>query len=158
MRRFLTALLLCAAAVTLTAAEPAEKQYSAAELEAAETLLKLDGTELILNQVIQSTIDAYIRQSPDLEPYREIVRRFIEKSFGFPALRDDLVRLTLEHYTPAEIDGLIAFYRTPLGEKKAKTDPQISVGVTRLTERQLNKNLPAFYEELAKALETEQKK
>ena len=82
----------------------------------------------------------------------------MEKSFGYPAIKDELILITLKHYSLDEINALIAFYRTPIGQKKARTDPLTSAEVSELTKQQLNRNLPAFYDALAEAIRNSQEK
>lgn len=157
--KLLSTLILCMFVLwTVCAGEAPDKHYSETERKAAETLLSLDGTEQVLNQVIDFTVEQYVQSSAEFEPFRKIIRDFVEKSFGYPAIKDELILITLKHYSLDEINALIAFYRTPIGQKKARTDPLTSAEVSELTKQQLNRNLPAFYDALAEAIRNSQEK
>ena len=90
----------------------------------AEELLRINGTR----QAMEATVEASLRQlgsAPD-DPARPAMERFVRKCFAFDALKGELTELYLENYTPDELRALIAFYRTPLGRKKARACSKVS--------------------------------
>ncbi|WP_276740685.1 DUF2059 domain-containing protein [Victivallis vadensis] len=140
--------ILCAAvslSFSLTAAE-----YSAADRALAIELLKADGTEQVLDQTFNS---ALTQMSPkDSDPARPVIERYLKKCFSFEVLKEDLATIYLDNYTVDELKGLIAFYRTPLGRKKAAADPRIGAATAKVTSLKIQENLPLLQRELQKAL------
>ena len=140
--------ILCAAvslSFSLAAAE-----YSAADRALAIELLKADGTEQVLDRTFNS---ALTQMSPgDNDPARSLIEQYLKKCFSFDVLKEDLATIYLDNYTVDEIKGLIAFYRTPLGRKKAAADPRIGAATAQVTSRKIQEDLPRLQLELQKAL------
>ena len=115
----------------------------------AGELLQLNGTR----QALEATVEASLRQlgsAPD-DPARPALERFVRRCFAFDALRPELVELYCRNYTPDELRALIAFYRTPLGQKKAQADARIGAALTEITNRRFTEGLAEFQKELKAA-------
>ncbi len=118
----------------------------------AEELLRINGTR----QAMEATVEASLRQlgsAPD-DPARPAMERFVRKCFAFDALKGELTELYLENYTPDELRALIAFYRTPLGRKKAQADARIGAALSKITNRRFAEGLPELQKELRAAAKT----
>ena len=118
----------------------------------AEELLRINGTR----QAMEATVEASLRQlgsAPD-DPARPAMERFVRKCFAFDALKGELTELYLENYTPDELRALIAFYRTPLGRKKAQADARIGAALSKITNRRFTEGLPELQKELRAAAKT----
>lgn len=118
----------------------------------AEELLQINGTR----QALEATVEASLRQlgsAPD-DPARPAMERFVRKCFAFDALKGELTELYLENYTPDELRALIAFYRTPLGRKKAQADARIGAALSKITNRRFAEGLPELQKELRAAAKT----
>ena len=115
----------------------------------AEELLQINGTR----QALEATVEASLRQlgsAPD-DPTRPAVERFVRKCFAFDALKGELAGLYLKNYTTDELRALIAFYRTPLGQKKAQVDARIGAALSEITNRRFSEGLPELQKELKAA-------
>ncbi len=145
MKKTVTCLtLLCT--FLLFGAEPTE-----ADRALVIELLKINGTA----QSLEATINATLKQmqgEPD-DPTRPILEKFLRKCFSFETLKDDIARVYLENYTPAELRSLLDFYRTPLGRKKAEADAKIGAALSAITNREFQKNLPELQKELEKTVQ-----
>ena len=53
-------------------------------------------------------------------------------------------------YTEAELKDLLAFYRSPLGQKWIKVSPALSEKVSNETQQRMEKQMPAVMERLGK--------
>ena len=118
----------------------------------AEELLRINGTR----QAMEATVEASLRQlgsAPD-DPARPAMERFVRKCFAFDALKGELTELYPENYTPDELRALIAFYRTPLGRKKAQADARIGAALSKITNRRFAEGLPELQKELRAAAKT----
>ncbi len=141
-------LLLPAALLLCCCAAAADRDARAL----AEELLRINGTR----QALEATVEASLRQlgsAPD-DPARPALERFVRKCFAFDALKPELTKLYLENYTPDELRALIAFYRTPLGRKKAQADARIGAALSKITNRRFAEGLPELQKELRAAAKT----
>jgi len=101
-----------------------------------EQLLTLTGSLNVAKVIIKMANDQIIgavRQShPDVPPKTfDIIREEIQTGVsealqGKDGLINRLVPVYAKHYTHAEIKGLIAFYKTPLGRKSIEVSPVIA--------------------------------
>ena len=120
----------------LGAATAGAQQPDAAAIKDAHRLLELTGA-LKLGQQMASMastqmLDALRRQGNPM-PARasEIVNQVIDEQFKTAfvpggELADSMARVYVQHFTPDEIRGLIAFYETPLGRKVTETLPAVA--------------------------------
>ncbi len=149
-KRFLICLALLGAGASLgvqanayTGQDAAPKQDAAAKPAQADTvkgadvkaivdpqkeksirkLMEVTGSGKVGVQVGQQII-ASLRQSQPSLP--EEFWESVNKKFNADALIDLIVPIYAKYYTQEDIDGLIAFYQTPLGQKVVSTLPQIS--------------------------------
>ena len=105
----------------------------------AEELLQINGTR----QALEATVEASLRQlgsAPD-DPTRPAVELAME-----------LAGLYRKNYTTDELRALIAFYRTPLGQKKAQADARIGAALSEITNRRFSEGLPELQKELKAAV------
>ena len=141
------AILFAAVSLSLSLAAA---EYSAADRALAIELLKADGTEQVLDRTFNSALAQM--SSGDNDPARPVIEQYLKKCFSFEVLKEDLATIYLDNYTIDEIRGLLAFYRTPLGKKKAAADPSIGAATAKVTSRKIQENLPQLQLELQKAL------
>lgn len=95
-------------------------------------LLKMTGAEALGLQmgvaVTNQIIDSMGKNTPDMPPKAvasikdEISQVFAEE---MPKLMTEIVPVYAKHFTQAEINGLIAFYSTPLGKKSIQAMPAV---------------------------------
>lgn len=104
---------------------PSAPTPSASQTAAAVELLK----SIKLDQSIPSTsaamIDSEIRGNPGMEPYRDVMLKWLQKYMTWDAMRPELVRLYTDTYAEPELKELAAFYKTPLGQKTLAKTPEL---------------------------------
>ena len=136
--------LLCLQAAHADAASKARK---VSELLLA---MHLDETTNRLEQAEEARMDAMSRQQlagvtldPDQQKsyneFRQKIVSLLRSSATWKALEPDFVKLYSDAYTEDEIDGILAFYRTPVGRKMlaktpALTEQSIAVSQRRMAE------------------------
>ncbi|MDP5240966.1 DUF2059 domain-containing protein [Uliginosibacterium sp. 31-16] len=100
------------------------------------------------------------------EAQRQAVRRFTERGgqaleggLAWSKLKDPLARLYMETFTESETRELVAFYRTPTGQKMLSGLPALAEGVTRVVRGQVDGMRPQlqgisqdFHTEFARAV------
>ena len=111
--------------VALVAAAPqaAAQEFSASHLQAAEALLVLSDIETVLAAGVDASLRMQLDQNPDLAPFEDIMRSFLDEHLGWDALRDDFLRLYAESFTEPELRDILAFYRTETGQKAIRLMP-----------------------------------
>lgn len=132
MRPLSIALILFLALLSAPAQAGTGKGDDVQRLEKARILMELSGTQAIADQ----TLLAVTRQAEELmaheNPGREaevtaLVRdHFLPKArAALPELSRGITGLYAAHFTLAELDQMIAFYRSPAGRKLVALSPTI---------------------------------
>src|SRR4249919_1337971 len=86
------------------------------ELAASKLLDSMD-MKTLLDGAIEASLDSQISQSPEMAPYKEIMRAFCAKYMSYDALRPKLVSAYASEFSASELSEAAAFYATPTGKK-----------------------------------------
>jgi hypothetical protein len=138
----------------------AQAQPSAAHIQAARDYVEASGAARALDPVIrgilQSAINAFVPQNPDLQkPIVESVQAIapaFEKRRG--EIAEIVARVYATKFTEAELKELLTFYRSPVGKKIVAEQPTVLEDSYRRTQEWSTK----VSEEVAAALRAEMKK
>lgn len=121
------------AAVSITAPQTLEAEEKPPAVVKAERLIDLFGADSTIEQMIVPMIDQItgiiIQANPEDGPViRELMNDYFLPEFKnrLPEYMELSARLYAEHFTEAEIDELIAFYETPLGQKMIAKFPVLT--------------------------------
>jgi hypothetical protein len=79
----------------------------------------------------------------------------VRESVGWNALEPDYVKLYADTYTEEEIDGILAFYKSPVGQKMLEMTPQLTEGGMKIVRSRMGDFQPkiqALQEEYMKQL------
>jgi len=107
-------------ALSVFAASPAIPRK---KQEAIKTLLKVTGMVKLANQMIGQMVDSYAKTMPSVQP--EVWHR-MKKQMSADELVGLMIPIYDKYYTQEDVDGMITFYRTPLGQKVISTLPEVS--------------------------------
>lgn len=113
----LTAVLFPAASWCAEAA-PSHRQ-------AARELLQLAGTPRVMNSAAEAMVDAQVKANPAIEPYRDVLLTWIRKYITYESMEPKLIDLYSESFSEAELREMIAFYKTPVGQKAMEKMPEL---------------------------------
>jgi hypothetical protein len=58
--------------------------------------------------------------------------KVVDQSFSWPVLEPAYVKLYGDTYTEAELDGILAFYKSPAGQAMLTRTPELSAGVMQI--------------------------
>ena|SRR5579875_854106 len=151
MKRFLAALLLVAALAPSTArADDASKRAKAEQLF---TIMKLDkmmdqlmaGITKQVQQMTQSMPGAgnpTPEQKKITADFQQHVLNLVEQRLGWKALEPDFITLYASTYTEEELDGILGFYRSPVGQKMLEKTPELMAKSTELTQQKMRELQP----------------
>lgn len=114
MRRSMSILFLVSFFIV---AIPAFGDPDTSERDAAAAVLRVMGLERSMMAGATAMVDLQIQQNPTLAPYREVMLKWVEKYMTWDAVAPALIDLYTETFTESELKELIAFYKTPTGQK-----------------------------------------
>jgi hypothetical protein len=148
----MTVLVLALSPLAAWCAEPDSHRQAAAEL------LKVMNMENSMIAAASSMLDAQAQSNPGLAPYRDVIQKWMEKYLTWAAVGPRMTDLYTEAFTEPEIRDMIAFYKTPTGQKTLAKMPvllqqgmQIGMEVTQQHKAELETMIHARGEELEKA-------
>ncbi len=119
-RLLVVAVCVAASLGTAQAAAPAAGAASAAQVR---ELMDVVGTPHLMSQMMAQMTTIMARALPC------VPQATLNASFGSHQAQNELINKMIpvyqQHFTSADIKGLLAFYRSPLGQKMVKTQPAI---------------------------------
>jgi uncharacterized protein len=136
MKNIIISLLFLSIAMTNLLANP--KTHAIA----AEELLIVVGTEASLEKSIDQQLNLQLQEKQTLIPYKNIMRRFLEKYMGWQSIKGDLIRLYTQSFTETELRSIIAFYKTPSGQKMLNKQPEIMDNGAQIGLKKIQDHIP----------------
>jgi uncharacterized protein len=98
---------------------------SASHLKTAAELLELVHVDRNTAETLDVVLKLQLRQQPNLEPYEHTLRAFVQKYMSWESLKGDYARIYADAFSEEELRQMIAFYRTPTGQKAVKMLPEL---------------------------------
>ena len=113
--------LLCGALALLALGVRAQTPEYTAKMT---RMLELSGSDAVMKELPKQMIGMMKQQVPAMP---DSVSRQIEDLMAeyFPKMLEMMTPIYAKYYTEEDLDGLIAFYESPLGKKMASTQPLI---------------------------------
>jgi hypothetical protein len=112
-----------------------------AHYQAASELLELAHMDEVLSQTIDQMLDLQIQQNPELALYEKVMREFFAKYMSWDALKEDFIKIYMEEFTEAELKDMIAFYKTPTGQKAITKTPVLASRGAQLGQQRVQDNI-----------------
>jgi hypothetical protein len=157
--------VLAAVTVLAFAVSAAAQSLSPERRKAIETLLDVTGAVHHARHAAETTAGEALvtltRVKPHIPPRaveltREVFGTALDEFLDSPdGVLPLLVAVYANHYTHDEIIELTAFYRTPLGQKVAATQPLLTRETSNLMEKQFQRRLPQIMQTLQARLKEE---
>lgn len=148
-----TAVAAFLAAFLLSGPAPAPAAEPASAEQLARLLMPKATWSRGMEQLAQS-IEARMRMHPGAQleypaDFGEKARKEVEQVLPY----DDLVGMHAKElaaaYSPAELEGLVAFYKGPLGQKSLEKMPQVSENVAVATQQRVESKMPDVMKRLS---------
>jgi hypothetical protein len=89
------------------------------QTKAATELMQVMHADKTLRDAISASIDAQIQTNPAMAPYRTAMQQFANKYVTWDAIGAQLTAVYAQVFTESELKELIAFYKSPIGQKLA---------------------------------------
>ncbi|MBK7951764.1 MAG: DUF2059 domain-containing protein [Deltaproteobacteria bacterium] len=93
--------------------------------EAAAEFLELMQVEQTMTNMSGLMADAMVKQNPKMAPYRDVVIAWSNETMSWSTHRDAFVELYVDALSEGELRDLIAFYRSPSGQKSIRVMPEL---------------------------------
>ena len=118
---------VAALALVLVASVPhAAAAQTAAQKESAAELLEVMKMDDAVRDATMMSVEMQVEANPALAPFRDVMSEFIDKYLTWEAMKPDLIQLYAESFSEQELRELIAFYRTPTGQKTIALLPELT--------------------------------
>ena len=121
------ALALAGAALLLPVCLAAQSSPTASHLAAARELIETVRLVEVAAAGVNVTIDEQIRNNPELEPFRTTMKQWAIELFTTEEAKNAFAQVYASTFTESELRQLVAFYRTPLGQKVAASQTTLTV-------------------------------
>lgn len=76
-------------------------------------------------------------QQKTAEEFQDKVTQLITETLSWDALKPTYVKLYTETYTESEIDGLLAFYKSPSGQAMVSKTPQLMTQANQVVQQRM---------------------
>jgi hypothetical protein len=129
MRRFPALLLGCALLLPARAAGQDTARTTpptAGQMAAARELLEVMHLQEVSAVGVKVALDEQIRANPQLEPYRAAMNAWGAEIFASEEAKTAFATLYAGAFSEADLRQLIAFYRTPLGQRVATSQATLA--------------------------------
>ena len=121
-------------------ADEASKQAKVKELFA---VMHMDHSLDRMRSAMEQQVQATAKNAPGTEQMtpekKKMQQEFVDNSmkvvdenFGWAELEPAYVKLYADTYTEAELDGILAFYKSPAGQALLTKTPELSAGVMQI--------------------------
>ena len=128
-------LMICLLLSTLVSADNKGSE------ETALKLLEVLNVEKAIKVQQESMLKAHLEQSPEIKAYEPVIKTFLEKHITFVKMKPQLIHLYTSFYTEQELNDLIVFYKSSVGQKTLTTEPRIQQVMSKFGQNLVFKNL-----------------
>jgi|SRR5215213_9033264 len=102
---------------------------------------------------VATAIATQARLNPDLPGLQEVLHEFLARYVTWEAMKDEYAEIYAGAFTEEELREMAAFYRTPAGQKLARSTPQLTRLGAELGERTLRAHAAELDQMLARRME-----
>lgn len=94
-----------------------------------------------MNIFRNSMLDVYLNENKDMIKYKDEILKFIDKHAGYEALKDEIINLYIEIFDKEELEKLIEFYSTSVGQKTCIKLPELSTKIIQICSSKIENNI-----------------
>lgn len=137
MKRLLMSVVLAA---TFLVASGHAIASGSSHYKAAEDLLAMMDMENLMQRSISQMLQVQLQRQPQMEPYKEVMLEFFSKYLSWDSLKDEYIDIYVSEFNEAELRDMIAFYKTPTGQKALKKMPLLMNRGAQIGSRKVQEN------------------
>jgi|SRR5690554_1138343 len=126
--------------------------------EAVYKLVDIMGGQEQVAQMHQQFVEMVGASNPQMTPYIPVIREWAEKYLSWEEMREPMADIYRKYFENDEIEQLLTFYRTPVGEKSVDLMPvlfqeggQLGMQIAQQHQGELEAMIDAAREELEAA-------
>ena len=116
--------------------------------QAADMLLNMMSMDKLTQQSTSNMVDAMLGRLPPKAQNRDALQAFFKKHVGWAALKEDFIQIYVEAFSEKELHDLIAFYKTPTGQKAITVVPSLMQKGAQIGQSRVQKHLPELLKTL----------
>lgn len=109
--------------------------------ESVDLLFETIHLKEVYEETIPKELDKQIAANPNLAVLRPTMEEFFNKYMGWRSIGPELKKLYMEKFSKEEIDAMIVFYRTPVGQKSARLTSEIMAKSGEIGQKMVNDNI-----------------
>lgn len=151
--RILTAAVLLSTLALAPSPARADEASKRAKVQEMFTLLHLDANmKRLTDSLMQQVRNVTARQlegstlTPDqqqkVDDFQKKAFELVEKSTSWPVVEPDYVSLYAETYSESEIDGILAFYKSPVGQSLLAKTPELTTKSIAISQKRVAALMP----------------
>ncbi len=167
MRRSVAVLLMLTMGFCSARADEASKRAKAEQLFLLlhmDTMMDqlMSGVKKQVQQITQSmpgADQATPEQKKQIADFQQRVMDLVNQKIGWKALEPDFITLYSSTYTEEELDGIITFYKSAVGQKMMEKTPELMTKSTQIAQQkmselqpQLNQMVQDFMKQMAASM------
>ena len=151
MRRYVAVLLIaltvgccCARADEASKRAKAEQLFMLLRMDTMMDQL-MNGVKKQVQQITESmpgADQATPEQKKQMTDFQQRVMDVVNQKIGWKALEPDFINLYASTYTEEELDGIVAFYKSPIGQKMIEKTPELMAKSTQITQQKMSELQP----------------
>jgi hypothetical protein len=153
MKRYVAALLMaltvgccCARADDASKRAKAEQLFMLLHMDTMMDKL-LSGVKKQVQQITESmpgAAQATPEQKKQIVDFQQRVMDTVNGKIGWKALEPDFINLYATTYTEEELDGIVAFYKSPVGQRMIEKTPELTTKSTQITQQKMSELQPVL--------------
>ncbi|MEG0171357.1 MAG: DUF2059 domain-containing protein [Acinetobacter sp.] len=97
------------------------------------------------------------KQKKAIENFNQDITNIVKQDFTWAKLEPEMIKLYVEEFTQEEINGMLEFYRTPVGQSTINKLPIVMEKSMKIGQQQMGELAPKIMQaskKLAKELQT----
>ena len=138
--------ILLALALAVVAASRAAAQHSPSHREAAMDVLVAMRVPQALEASLNTALQVQLQGDPRLRGMEAVLREFFARYMSWDNLKAQYADMYANTFSEAELREMAEFYRTPVGQKLARSTPSLLQQGAALGERAVREHMPELQE------------
>jgi len=132
---------LYATEVSAMKVPPVTKVVVNPSIAKAYELLKTMNMDKTYAGMIERVTQMQLQQNPQLKVIEGTIHKFFNKYMGWDALKDDMAAIYAKNYTVKELEEIINFYKTDVGQKTVQLMPQLAAAGAKIGQSKLAQHM-----------------
>lgn len=107
----------------------------------------------VYEEMLDQVVNQMLKQSDEMYKFKDVMVSFLSKHVSVWHIQDRLADVYDKHFLPEEIDQLIEFYKTPVGQRYIAIAPKMTVDIMKVINDQIQEKSTILTEMLEQEME-----